>query len=53
MELDQIMWWVGRLLIAAVLIIAVFKGVQIVVPAWFDNAVGSTLNGVVGQIPVP
>ncbi len=51
MELDTILFWVGRILIAAFLIIAMFKGVQVVVPGWFDNTVGTTLNGVVSSIP--
>ncbi len=53
MTLDEIMFIVGRLLIAVILVVALFKGVQVIVPGWFDNTVGSALNGVVGQIPIP
>ncbi len=53
MELDQIMFIVGRFLIAVILIVALFKGVQLVVPSWFDNTLGTSLNGIVGQIPIP
>ena len=44
MSLDDISVLIGRLLIAIVVIGAVFVGVHTFAPGWFDNTMQSAMN---------
>lgn len=50
MSLDDISVLIGRLLIAIVVIGAVFLGVHTFAPNWFDNTMQAAMNSLVGTI---
>lgn len=53
MSLDDISVIMGRLLIAVVVVGALYLGVHTFAPGWLDNTINGALNTVNQYIPLP